>query len=330
MAADRVGVAIVGLGRWGITLARAAKRSGELDVMTGYAPSEEKRAAFADEFGCETASSLEGVFASKCDAVVIATPHRHHVEAVRSAAAAGKHILVEKPFTLTVQEARDAVEAVQAAGVVLQVGHQRRRSAALRGLRQLTDEGTLGVPVMFEAHLTASSGLSPGSGWKDERDERPLGGMTAFGVHMVDNLQYLIGPAKRVSAFSASLLDRTSLDDATQLLIEYERGPLAVVSTSLVTLNVGTLGMYGTEGAAWSHHDGERLLLQMREDSQPTEQFCEPVDVLAEQMAEFGRAARGEVEPEVGGVEGLEVVAVLEASILSAQRGCSIEMDEVR
>jgi predicted dehydrogenase len=320
----------IGVGNWGTKLAQAAQRSGTATVVAGFSRTPSTRREFAEAFGCDEAIGIDDLLARDIDGVVIATPHTTHRDVVAAAAAAGKHVLVEKPLTLTVAEGRAAVDAARQAGVVLQVGHQRRRLAATRALRRLIDDGGLGMVHMLETNLSVPANLKPSGGWKGDPTERPLGGMTGLGVHMLDNLQYLAGPATSVSVHSKPLLAGSALDDVTMCVIEYASGPLAHLATSMVVPKVATVAVHGTSGSAWSEEDGLRLFRQDTGETSRREVAVEPVDALAEQMSEFAAAIAGTATPEVDGATALEVVAVLEAAMLSAARGTTVDVNEVR
>ena len=113
---DPVRVGVVGLGWWGGVLADAAGRAG-LEVTACFARTEASREEFAAVRGCYAASSLAELVASDdVEGVILTTPHSVHAEHVEQIAAAGKHVIVDKPFTLTVAEARRALAATAAAG----------------------------------------------------------------------------------------------------------------------------------------------------------------------------------------------------------------------
>ena len=96
--------------------------------------------------------SLETMLECKgLDAVVIATPDKFHAAAVKTAAAAGKDILCEKPLALTLADARDLLEAVSKAGVRLQVGFMRRYDSAYVAAMAHIQAGAIGVPVIFKS-----------------------------------------------------------------------------------------------------------------------------------------------------------------------------------
>src|SRR6059036_1244235 len=216
-----VRVAAIGTGRWGGTLADAAGRGTGLSIVACTSRSAENRAAFAKTYGCRDLPTLDAVLADReVEGVLITTPHTAHAEHIVAAASAGKHVFVDKPFTLTLAEARRATEACRRARVVLAVGHQRRRQAASRALKRLLDDGTLGRAAQIEGNFSADIGftLKPGM-WRTVRAETPGGPMTNLGIHHVDTFQYLLGPIARVMAFSRRVaLTDVQIDDATLIL----------------------------------------------------------------------------------------------------------------
>lgn len=328
---ERAKLGSIGLGWWGGELASAVQRSGQGEVVSCFARSEDARKSFADEHGARPAGSLEELLADdELDGVLVATPHLTHADMIVAAAEAGEHTVVAKPLTLSVAEGRRAVEATEAAGVSLQVGHHRRRQPATRELRKRVDEGALGQLHLLEANLSLASNLKPKDGWRGNPEEAPLGGMTALGVHMADNLIYLAGPVKSVSALSRPLHGAVGLDDVTVFALEFESDALGYLGTSVVVPKVCTTVAFGTGGSAWSEEEGTRLFRQNIDQPTRSEGEVGEIDALADQMGEFAACARGERTPEVDGRQALEVVAVLEAGILSQQRGAVVELSEVK
>ena len=329
--ADKVRLASIGLGWWGGMLAEKALESGEAEIVTGFARTESTRNEFAEKFGCRTAGSLDELLGDdEVEGVLVATPHSTHLDIIEQAAGAGKHVFVEKPLTLSVSEARQAVDAAAKAGVTLQVGHHRRRQPATRQLRRLIDDGALGQISLLEANLSLKSGLNPKEGWRSDPNESPLGGMTGLGVHMADNLIYLGGPAQRVTVLSKQTLARSPLDDVTVIAVELASGALGYLGTSTVVPKVCTTAVYGSEGSAWSEEEGEKLFRQGIDDANRDEVDIDGPDALADQLGAFARSTRSGDRPEVDGEQGLEVVALLEAAIHSHERGQVVEVDELR
>ncbi len=331
MTNEKVRLASIGLANWGTTLANAAARAGNAEIVRCFSRTQSARDEFAEKFGCRPAESFEEILKDDAvEGILIATPHSTHTDLIVAAASAGKHVFVEKPLTLTVAEADKCIDATEKAGVVLLVGHHRRRQGANRRIREMIDAGELGMLHALEANLSNPNGQNPRSGWRNDPAECPAGGMTGLGVHMVDNLQYLAGPAKRVSAFSKQLLGRGNLDDVTNIILEYEGGPLGYITTCYVTSKQCTTTAHGTEASAWSEDEGEKLFLQKKAENARSELPVEGGDALAEQVHEFARCIRGEAKPETDGKAAREVVAVLESIIESANSGRVVEVSEVR
>ena len=328
MQALRVGS--IGLGWWGEMLAGKAALA-EIDVVSCFARTEQTRNEFADAHNARPAATLDQLLGNPdVEAVLIATPHSTHADLVARAAAAGKHVFVDKPFTLTVAEAKRATAAAQAAGVALQVGHNRRRQPATRRLKQLVDDGSLGMIHYAEANLSYPKGLNPRSGWRGEPSESPAGGMTGLGVHMVDNLIYLLGRPTRVAAMSRQTIGVSKLDDVTTATLEFENGALASLGTSMVIPDIARTALWGTEAAAWNENDGEHFYLQKVGEKERSEQPVDTLDTIKDELEEFARNVRTGTMPETGGQEAIEVTAVLEGVVESAIAGRFVDLDEVR
>jgi predicted dehydrogenase len=327
-----VRVAAVGVGGWGRVLTDAAGRGTGLAIVTCTSRSPESRASFASTYGCREAPSLEAVLADpEVEAVMISTPHSVHAEQVVAAARAGKHVFVDKPFTLTVADARRATDACRQAGVVLAVGHQRRKQAATRALKRLLDEGVIGRVAQIEGNMSANIGfaLEPGV-WRTVRDETPGGPMTNLGIHHVDTFQYLLGPVERVMAFVGRVaLTHVAIDDATSVLLEFASGSLGYLGTSWVHANrTSYVTVHGTEAQAWSEADGARLFLAKRGQPEREAVPLTPVDAVVEELAEFARCVRSGTRPEVSGEEGIANTAVLEAIVESAATGRAVSVSK--
>lgn len=329
--ADNVRLASIGVGFWGKILAGAVAETGNSEIVSCYARREEGRAAFAEEFGCRSAASLDEVFGDEeVEGVLVSTSHSSHLEMIERAAAAGKAIFIEKPLTNTVAEGRKAIEAAERAGVPLMVGHQRRRTAANRRIKQMVEAGQIGDIEVMEAHQSIPNGfVMPEEAWRWSGDESPLGGMTSLGVHKLDSMSYLAGPVKSVFTFTRP--GRTKpIDEATVLALEFESGAVATLATSFFVPVISELRVFGTEASAFNEADGARLVVQRRGEATREEVELDPVNPVVAQMAEFVEVVRGSAEPETDGAVGLEVVAMLAAAVESSQTGRAVDVAEHR
>lgn len=316
----RVRLGSIGLGWWGGVLAKSAAASGLAEVVGCYARTSAARQQFAAEHGCFAHGSLEALLASDIDGVVIATPHTTHADLAIEAARAGKHVFVDKPLTLTLTDADRVIEIIEGKGLVLQVGHNRRRQPAARQMKAWLDEGVLGqllhlsaihyAPLLFNPNLPA---------WRRKADENPAGGLTALGIHQVDTFNYLAGPIGAVATSSRHVLEGGEVDDITSIVLEFDSGVLGQISTSPAAGPAVEVTLSATEAIVRSSKDGAELTIQTRPGDNREPVALEPLDTTVDEMAEFVSAIRGETQPETGAVAGRHAVAVLEAIVESTQ-----------
>jgi predicted dehydrogenase len=329
---EQVGLGVVGLGWFGGVLADAVGPIEGADVVACFARSEASREAFAAAHGGEPVGSLDELLGdSQIRGVILATPHSTHVDLVQAIAAAGKHVFVEKPLALTADGARRAIAAAAAAGVTLQIGHNRRRQPANRRIKAMIEGGDLGTVMQLEGFHSSPGAHRPDlPAWRTDPEECPAGGMTALGVHTVDTFHYLVGPAKRLTALSKQLLGVTALDEATSVTIEYASGPIGHIGTSYFVPPVVWTAVYGTERNVWSEDDGARFLEQARADANRSERPVDTLDTIADELQEFVACIKGEAEPETGPEAGLEVALVLDAIVESLATGSAVDLAGAR
>jgi phthalate 4,5-cis-dihydrodiol dehydrogenase len=152
MDADAVRVGIAGLGRGFMLMLPTFAHHPKIKVVAAAAPRIESRKRFEETFSGTAYQSVEDMCADPdVEAVYIATPHEMHVEHTRVAAAAGKHVMVEKPMALSLQDCRAMIEATQAAGVQLLVGHSHSFDAPYLRARALIQSGDFGRVRMINA-----------------------------------------------------------------------------------------------------------------------------------------------------------------------------------
>ena len=152
MTERKVSIGVAGLGRAFVLMLPALSRHPKIELVAAADPREEARTRFAAEFGGRTYSSVEALCAdADIDAVYVATPHEFHAENAIMAARHGKHVLVEKPMALTLDDCRAMTEATRSAGVQLVVGHSHSFDAPIARTRELIASGTFGTLRMITA-----------------------------------------------------------------------------------------------------------------------------------------------------------------------------------
>jgi 1,5-anhydro-D-fructose reductase (1,5-anhydro-D-mannitol-forming) len=309
-------VALVGAGMWAPRLAAAAERAG-LELVAVHARTRDARQALAHRFSARAAATFEDAI-SESEGVILATPNDVHAEQAAACAAAGRHVFVEKPIADTVEAAERMRDAC--AGVVLMVGHAFRRLGAARRARALIDEGRLGTVVLAEANFSLPGKLPP-TAWRAQRARNPGGPIMQLGIHHVDTLAYLVGPIAQTRGRFAHVHTSAEIDDVGVATLEFESGALGTVTGSYVSPHVFSIRLLGSDavldyradlGAVWPAAERVDEVSTLMLNGEPV--AFEPRDMLAEELAEFGAAIRGEAAVETGAAEGIAALAsVLDA-----------------
>ena len=245
-----INAAVIGLGRWGQSFVRSVQgKSTEIQFVAAHTRTPGKVAAFCAEHKVPLVDSYEAILRDpKVDAVVLATPHSQHEEQVRLAAAAGKHIHVEKPIALTRKSAEVQVEAARKAGVVLAVGFNRRFHPSIVETRKRLKEGRLGNLVMMVSQQTSGTGpFLPKGEWRLDPEESPAGALTAVGVHGLDHMIEFGGPVREVVCVTGRRgIDHA--DDTTTAHLVFTSGLTAMMAHSLSTAPNFSFTVYGAKG----------------------------------------------------------------------------------
>jgi predicted dehydrogenase len=329
--AEPLVVGCVGIGWWSDVLADAMQRSGRFRIAACFSRSAEKRQAFAAKYGCSAAPSYEALLEDRSiRAIVNTTPNAAHLDTTCAAAAAGKHVFLDKPIANTVADARALTRACREAGVVLALGYQRRRESQFRWIRREIDAGRFGRLVNAEANISRDRlGKIDLSSWRYTAQGMPGGVMLQIGIHYTDVLEYLVGPVMAVSARSARLVLPGDNPDVASLVLEHEGGTLSTLNASYASASEHyVVNVYGKEASAYYDlHAGLRHL--RRGDAGPHAVACERNDPLMEQMIEFADAVQGRGEPEMDGERATASLAVVLAGILSAREGRRVGVVEV-
>jgi predicted dehydrogenase len=240
------------MGSWGQALVESVQgKSGHLKFTSGYTRTAAKAAAFCEKNGISAAPSYEAILADPAiDAVLLATPNSQHSAQVVQAAAAGKHVFCEKPFTLDAQAARAAIAAAQKAGIVLGVGFNRRFHPSIVELRNRVKTGRFGVIASIVAELTATTAFyRPAGSWRWNAAEEPAGALAGIGVHLIDAMIDLVG---RVSEVHCSSVKRANGEgeDTTSLLLKFESGVTGLAFGSIAATRNFRLAVYGAKAFA--------------------------------------------------------------------------------
>ena len=330
-AAKPLRVAVIGIGWWSDVLADAARRSGTIEIAACYTRSADKRAAFAAKYGCTAAPSYEALLADRdIEAIVNTTPNDAHLATTRMAAAAGKHVFLDKPIANSVAEGVEIARVCERAGVVLALGYQRRRENHFRWIKTEIDAGRFGRLVQAECNISRDRlGKIDLSSWRYRASGMPGGVMLQIGIHYVDVLEMLIGPVKRVSAATAQLVLPGDNPDVANMILEHENGAVSNLTASYASASeFYMMNVYGKDATAYYDvFSGLRHL--RRSETAPRAVAVAANDAIREELEEFAACVRDGGKPETDGWWGARNLAVVMAGIASAREGRAADVEPV-
>ena len=294
---------------------------------------------FADRHGAQRAyaSAEELLDDDQVNAVYVATPPHLHARQTVLAAQAGKHVLCEKPMALTTGEARAMVDACRAGGVALTICHYQRFNARHQRVRSLVEGGAIGQ--VTAARINFSDRFPPQPGvWHHNPEISGGGPVMDLGIHCIDLLRYLCGPAESVTALMDTLVDESQVDDTATLLLRLSSGAQAVVTSHWTTANheperTNGLEIWGTEGsivaAPISAKDSAGTLRVLTAEGMQ-DYAVEPGGPRPHValLEAFGEAVAGKGLNPIPGEEGLAGLAVVEAAYESARSGHSVALQD--
>ncbi|WP_346898807.1 Gfo/Idh/MocA family oxidoreductase [uncultured Roseibium sp.] len=228
-----VRVGVIGLGRGFVLMLPAFRNDDRVRLVAACAPREESRQAFVEEFGGKAYDDLEAFCADpEIEVIYVATPHQLHREHVIAAARAGKHVLVDKPLTITLEDGVRMVEACQAAGVHLIVGPSHSFDAPVATARALIESGDFGQVRMINAFNYTDFLYRPR---RPEELQTELGGGVIFsqGVHQIDIVRLLAGGrGDSVFAMTGKWDPARPTEGAYSALVSFENGVFASMTYS--------------------------------------------------------------------------------------------------
>ena len=216
--ADKIRTAVVGTGYFGRFHANHYTKNPRAELVAVVDTDEARARAIAEEFGVEPVTDHRDIL-DRVDAVSVAVPTPGHAAIARDVIEAGLHVLIEKPITDTVESATAITELAEARGVVLQVGHIERFSAAYRRLADI-----ISGPLYFESYRIAP--------WKERGVEVDV--VLDLMIHDIDMIIGLVGsPVSKVDAVGTPVLGRRI--DLANARITFESGCIANVTASRVS-----------------------------------------------------------------------------------------------
>jgi UDP-N-acetyl-2-amino-2-deoxyglucuronate dehydrogenase len=333
----RTRIAIIGLGMAVTPHARGlVDLADRIEVAYAYAPSPARRTAFAERFGFPLADSLETILNDDTvEGVLVLTPPNSHLEIAERCAAAGKHVLLEKPLEITTARSEAIVAACRAAGVRLGVVLQHRFRPAGARLAEIVASGELGALVGCStvARLWRPQSYydEPGRG----SFARDGGGvLLSQAIHTLDLMLSLAGPIAEVTGYAlTSPVHRMETEDMVCAAVRYANGAYGTIDATTAAYpgfpeRIELIGERGTAMLAGTEllvqfQDGRREAIAPDQSTGGTgaDPMAFPHDYHRAVMADFVDAIRSGRDPRVTGEEALKVHRLIDALIETGRTG---------
>jgi 1,5-anhydro-D-fructose reductase (1,5-anhydro-D-mannitol-forming) len=228
------------------------------EVTAVLSSSAERGRAYAERHGIRAAhDSIEALLADPAvHAVYISTTNELHRDQVLAAAAAGKHVLCEKPLALNVNDALAMVTACRNAGVTMGTNHHLRNAATHRKIRELVQGGAIGKPLF--ARVFHAVYLRPQlQGWRLDKPQAGGGVILDITVHDADTLRFILGaePVEAVGLTQTASLARGGLEDGVMAVLRFDNGVLAQLHDAFTVKHAGTgIEIHGEQGSIVGRH----------------------------------------------------------------------------
>ena len=330
--------------RWGLIgasniarqyVVRAIRAQAGSEVAAVHSADADRGRTYAAELGIATAYvALDDLLADpSIDAVYVSTTNEHHKGQAMAAAAAGKHVLCEKPLALSVADAREMVAACQAARVILATNHHLRNAATHRAMRREIAAGSIGRPlfarVFHAVHLPPSL-----QGWRVKRPDAGGGVILDITVHDADTLRFVLDdePVEATAMTVSQGMGEGGLADGVMGVIRFGGGVLAQFHDAFTVRHTGTgFEVHGTDGSLIGRDvmtQEPRGRVTLRRDDVEQEVALEEVeDLYTRSLRNFTAAVRGTGSPSATGQDGVMSLATALAVAESAQTGRSVKID---
>ncbi|MDW5265592.1 MULTISPECIES: oxidoreductase [Acidobacteriaceae] len=335
---SEVRVGLVGYGYAGRTFHAPliASVPGLRLTVVGSSQREAVQAAYP---GVAVCSAMEATTHPEVDLVVIATTNESHFPLASAGLRAGKHVVVDKPFTVTLAEARSLAEIAREHGRILSVFHNRRWESEILAAKEILQSGVLGEVSHFECHMDRFRPVVR-QRWREEPG--PGAGLWFdLGPHLIDLSLYLFGLPDSVNASFATLREGGLTDDWAHVQLNYKRLRVVLHASLLVSGGGPRSVLHGTRGS-WAKFGADVQEQQLKSGMLPGDpQFgydpspgivydgatgtqTEVPSPRGDQRGFYAAmrdAIRGEGAPPVSVRDAVAVMAVLEASFASGAQG---------
>ena len=326
-----IGWALLGPGRHADTnVAPQMKKAADAKMVAVFSRDRTRGEAFAKKHGFgRVHTSLAEVLADpEIDALYDCTPDGFHADNAVAAAAAKKHILIEKPLAISSKDCVRAIEACRRAGVTLGVVYQQRHEEAHQQARRMIAAGEIGDVHLARVQvnlrpLTAAPTPPVGGNWRADPKMRYGGALMSLGDHAFDTLSYIVDQRiEEITAFTNATQTDPPNERVASMLLKLSKGAIGHASSSGATpFARRPIEIHGSKGSilidnsfAYLTGAGEdpRVSLELVNAAGRNTRHYEPTECFRLEVEQFGRAIEGKGAPMTTADEGRRAMAISE------------------
>jgi 2-desacetyl-2-hydroxyethyl bacteriochlorophyllide A dehydrogenase len=340
---DPIRLGIVGLGSIGQQHAREAARASRIDVVAVFDTNQKVSRDLGASLSATSYPSYEALLdRPDVDAVLLSVPNYLHRDLALQAAARGKHVLLEKPLAITMQEASDIVSGCKRHGVALSVNFSFRHLARVRLAKRLIDDGALGditgvqslVYSFRERGYWLGARSASADDWRTSKAKAGAGFFFMNLCHVIDYLYFMTGlRASRVYCEHGTLGSPTEVDDSVSITCRFGNGSIGSIAGSCIRR-----GSNQAEDRIWGSHgtltiDDEAIRVHSTREidgRRPGKthkiSIAPKAGWIEEWLNEFADAVREGRSPAITGRDGWENLAFITTALRSMEERRSLDV----
>lgn len=303
------------------------------EVVSVLSSNAERGESYVEELGLNSSHTDLDTFlnSDELDAVYISTTNEKHHQQLLASVAAGKHVLCEKPLSLTVQEAEEMLAAAEEAGVVFATNHHIRNMETLREMRRILVDGELGKVVSGRLSFTVQLPEHLAR-WRMNDPTAGAGVMLDLTVHDVDTMRYLMGADPvRVTGFGGTAGDASAgIFDNTMTVWEFSGDVYITCMDSFLVPHGGTaIELHGTKGSIlgrevlWQEPQGD---VKVTTDAGSRIISVDHKNPYLRTVSDFVDAVSGNGVPSATGMDGLKSLKYTLAAQKAITTGTAVEL----
>ncbi|MGO1385212.1 MAG: Gfo/Idh/MocA family protein [Arachnia sp.] len=340
MLRNELTVGIVGMGSIGITHAKVLQQIDGVRLVA-YSGGTTASGGEAGWPAARQMSHEDLVDHGDVDIVVLCSPTEFHGASAIAVAESGRHVVIEKPMTLTVAEAESLVALQEHKGIVIAMVAQRRFETEYQAVKELLEQGQLGDVRLAMTHVPwfRSAEYFAAAPWRS-RTSAGGGSLVNQGVHNIDLLQWLCGPVQSVTAQTTTFVKDIDVEDTTVATARFASGALGVITTSTATppgfpatvtlyTSLGMIELGQGEIRSWEIAGVPCPPGRSTASSGSSDPAAIGMDGHIAVWEDVVGAIREKRRPLVDAVEGAGVTRLIRAIYDAAETGCAITLSEL-